>query len=261
MRVVLVMLALSALAGCAGLAPLRPAAPVTAAPPQASGPATARPAPAADDSAPSAEALAVLATIPEPLPPGERVARPGPAVPTPPAMREARADTAAAAAGAAGAAADTATLAPADSATALRPDTSATGAAGPADSAEAGVPVPERTQPLGDRPGSGGPALAESTLVPKAMKPAGGAHAARPDTCWRLQIGAPPEQEKAQALMDLASSQLLTPFVIEFEKKRYKVRSHDCMGKTAAYALGERAKRTGFRGAFVIKALAKGRQP
>jgi hypothetical protein len=61
--------------------------------------------------------------------------------------------------------------------------------------------------------------------------------------------------------MDLASSQLLTPFVIELEKKRYKVRSRDCMGRAAADALRARAKRTGFEGTFVIMALTKARQP
>ncbi len=73
------------------------------------------------------------------------------------------------------------------------------------------------------------------------------------DTCWRLQIGAPPEPEKAQALERVASSQLLTVFVIEVEKTRYKVRSRDCMGRAAVNALRARAQRSGFAGAFVIR--------
>jgi hypothetical protein len=268
MRAIPALLAMALLAGCAGLSPRGPATPVTAAHQPASGGAPARPAPAADDSAPSAEALTVLATIPEPLPPGERVpapapaavaappavpAAPGPAVPASPgsAVGLGAAGSAATAARAAG---DT-TASPSDSTAAAPPDS---GAAGQADSAGVGVPVPEPTVPLGERPGGGGAAIVEGTLVPKAMAPAA---AARPDTCWRIQIGAPPEQPKAQALMDLATSQLLTPFVIELDRKRYKVRSRDCMERAAANALRERAQRTGFEGAFVIKAPAQGRQP
>ncbi len=257
MRAALAILTLAALAGCAGLAPLRPAAPapVTAAPGSASTHRAASESVAGADSSPSSDALAVLATIPEPLAPSERTPPPRPArapevttaapaesVATPPAPPP-PADSATAAA------APTVPAAPADSAAAAAPD-----------SAGAGVPVPEPTLPLGDRPGAAGLALPESALVPSG--PIGGGKA-RPDTCWRLQIGAPPEREKADALLAVATSQLLTPFVIEVEKKRFKVRSRDCLTHAGADALKARARRSGFEGTFVIHTPppAKAKQP
>jgi len=118
--------------------------------------------------------------------------------------------------------------------------------------------VPAPTMPIGERPGEAGQALPESALVPSAP-PA--ATPARPDTCWRLQVGAPPEKAKAEALQGVASSQLLTPFVTELEKKRYKVRTRDCMDRSAAGALRARAERSGFKGAFVVMTVAKAKKP
>ena len=255
---VLALLALPALAGCAGLAPLRPAAPATSGQPSAAAAASGAPAPAGADSAPSSEALGVLATIPEPLSPAERIPPPARGMHAPPAA------TLAASAGSdTGASADTAARTPADSsagaAAAAAPADSS--AAAPSDSTGAGVPVPAPTVPLGERAGAAGQALPESTLVPSARTPRAGAGSARPDTCWRLQIGAPPERAKAEALQDVATSQLLTPFVIELEKQRYKVRSRDCMGRSAVNALRARAQRSGFQGTFVIHNPVKARQP
>jgi hypothetical protein len=72
-----------------------------------------------------------------------------------------------------------------------------------------------------------------------------------------VQVGAPPEKAKAEALEAVASSQMLTPFVIELEKKRYKVRTRDCMDRAAADALRARAERSGFKGVFVVRAPVK----
>lgn len=240
--------------GCAGLAPLSP--PVSAAPGRATAPGAAgTPAYAAVDSTPSSEALAVLGTIPEPLNPSEHVPAPGievrAASPAPGNVPEPAAPESGVVVPA-----DSAMVAPTDSATVGRVDSTAMA---PAESTGTGVPVPEPTLPIGERPGEAGQALPESALVPSA--PAGRANAARPDTCWRLQIGAPPEQAKAEALQGVASSQMLTPFVIELEKKRYKVRTRDCMDRAAVDALRARAERSGFKGVFVVKAPMKARKP
>ena len=234
-RTALAALALAAalgLAGCAGMSPLgRPPAPAAGGGSSA-GPARGRPAPtttpaaAAADSAPSPEALAVLGTIPEPLPAAERVPAPVPA--------------------------------PRDTSVA-HPDSLA------ADSAARGgesVPVPEPTVPLGERPG-GAAAIPESALVaPPAVPPE--ARSARPDSaasgspCWRLQVGAPPEKAKAQAVLEAATSQLLVPFVIVHDKTRWKVRTRDCLTRREVDALKARATASGFGGAF---ALGDGKTP
>lgn len=260
-RGVLALLALSVLAGCAGLAPMGPGTPApttrtSTAPGATPGAAAGTPAPAGVDSAPSSDALAILATIPEPLSPAERTAPPAGGAHAPPAAsRAARADSEA------GAPADSiaapAAPAGADRASAVQGDTAAVS---PFDSAGTGVPVPEPTMPLGERPGAAGQTLPESTLVPSGKVPHAATASARPDTCWRLQIGAPPEQAKAEGLLSVASSQLVTPFVIELENKRYKVRSRDCMGRVAVEALRARARRSGFQGTFVIHTTIKVKQ-
>ncbi len=181
------------------------------------------PRPAVVDTVPSAEALAVLATIPEPLSPAERGAAPmvrpsggGPA---------------------AGSAVDSS-------------------GAGP-DSA--GVPVPAPTQPLGDRPG----ALVKAADS-VATSGAGGRWPAAPvtrpippDSCWRLQVAAPPEEEKARALRDAAQSQLLVPMTIEVQKGLHKVRTRDCLSAEAAEQLKRRALAAGFAGAFRFKGAGR----
>jgi len=233
--------ALLVASGCAGLMP--PAGPRPGAPAGSPSVATAAhhapaSAPAAVDSSPSSDALAVLATLPEPLPESERVPPPGPttAAPVPP-----RSDGAGeAGAGGSGAAGS-------DSAGAATTDTTA------ADTARAGVPVPEPTVPLGE--GTAGAALPESALVPRV--PPAPPKAAEPDSCWRVQVGAPREKAQAARRRDVAISQLLVPFVVEHEKGRYKVRSRDCMDRAAAVALKDRARHSGFSGVYVIAAPRK----
>jgi hypothetical protein len=173
--------------------------------------------PAVVDTTPSADALAVLHTIQEPL-------------------------------GGAGQEGDGAAL------------DSLGRAAGVPDSAD--VPVPAETRPLGDRPGAkvtpadsaaaAGPPPTGSG-APASVAPAGSAGAtagAPPDSCWRIQVAAPPEPDRARSLRDAAQSQLLVAMVIEVEKGLQKVRSRDCMGADAAERLKQRAIAAGFAGAF-----------
>lgn len=176
------------------------------------------------DSQPSREALAVLNTIPEPLGPGERVAAPSKAA--------IAADTSAAQ--------DSAGVAP---------------AAG--DSAQ--VPTPAPTQALGDRPGSltSTPPSSPPSSAPAAAAAAASSAAAvksvNPDSCWRVQVGAPPEEDKANAVRAAAQSQLQVPFVIEVEGGLRKVRTRECLDMAAADLLRRRAVAAGFEGAFRIK--------
>ena len=233
------LLALGLVAGCAGLTPLRTTASARVVPPPAPSSAVVpgAPMPAAVDSGPTPEALAVLGTIPEPLSPAERV--------PPPAQ---------AATGGEGGLASAMDTSAADRSTA----TGAATAQARSDSASVQVPVPSPTAPLGERQGAGGQALPDSVFVPSTKPTAAPAH---PDTCWRLQIGAPPEKAKAEALQSVASSQLLTAFVIEVEKKRYKVRTRGCMERGAVIALRARAQQAGFKGSFLIEAPAKDHKP
>ena len=173
------------------------------------------------DSLPSREALALLNTIPEPLAPGERLAAPSRAA----------------------LAADTTRAAAADSAAA---DSTAAPAVAAGDSIQVPTPVP--TRPLGDRPGSlmrSPDSLATGSATRPAPLP--------PDSCWRIQVAAPPEAEKARALREVAQSQLLVAMVIEIEAGLNKVRSRDCLGATAADLLRRRAQAAGFSGAFRFK--------
>lgn len=218
--------------------------------------------PAVVDSTPSTEALAVLNSIPEPL------AQPG-TTPAAPESVSARPGGVSPTVGAAPT--DDAGHTPTDSAAAV-----------PADTAE--VPVPSPTEPLGDRPGSlASKALPESLAAPSPAPnsppaagsgsgttatsgaAAGSASAARPgaapaappgavpappDSCWRVQVAAPPERERADRLAAAARSQLTSTFVVEKESGLYKVRTRDCLTAVAADDLRRRAVATGFEGAF-----------
>lgn len=170
------------------------------------------------DSLPSPDARDVLRSIPEPLPPGESV--------------PARADSLA------------------------RRDTIATDSSG--------VPVPSPTAPLGEVPGSvHPPASADSARVtgpgPGSGPAPGTAPAgAAPDTCWRVQLGAPIDSTEAKARLAAAESQLLVPVVIEKEKGRYKVRTRGCLGAEAAESLRARALASGFHDAFRIRMTPEG---
>lgn len=221
--------ALLALAGCAGVPPYAPAAsrgpagrpPARELPAARPAPASAAPAAAAAaDSTPSREALDVLATIPEPLAPGERV--------PPPAL----------------------TSAPAAADSAVEAE---------ADTGSADVPVPAPTPVLGDRPLPEVAASTDTTAPPAAsappalVNPAPAAAPAAPvaaDTCWRVQIAAPALREKAERYLEAGRSQLLVPLQIEKEKGLFKVRTRDCMSGPAADALRRRALEAGFDGTF-----------
>ncbi len=221
------------------------------------------PAPAVVDSGPSPEARDVLATIPEPLAAGERVA--------PPAEVQQRYPARDATPGAG-----------------MRDSLAAAGAAAvTADSVAAGtgaVPVPEPTLPLGQRRPSAIPTLPDSVVHavadsaahaggPAPAAPAAGtapagsrapaaapgattaggadsAAAAAPDTCWRVQVAAPEEADRAEQLRAAAASLLLVPMVVEKEQGLFKVRTRDCLNGATATRLRGRAEETGFKGAF-----------
>jgi SPOR domain len=215
----------------------------------------ARNVPAVVDSGPSSEARAVLSTIPDPIPAGEQV---------PPPARVARlyppVDMTPGRAGADSMGGGT-----------WVSDTSAAGEGMASDSAGVvrdanGVPVPEPTLPLGQRrtvvpilPDSVLRAAADSVL--RAGPPAAGAttgpaalpaapSSATPDSCWRVQVAAPEEPDRAERLRSAAESLLLIPMVVEREKGLYKVRTRDCLSAAAAQTLKTRASETGFDGAF-----------
>jgi len=215
------------LAGCATAPPPPPAAhtppPAASAPPAtgaaggtrvgttASGGTISVNAPV--DSTPSADALAVLGTIPEPLgssPAAESTSVPTPA-PTQPLGDKAHAS------------ATGGDLAP-------PPATPSGAAPGPASAGAAGAAT-------GATGGAAGGA-------------AGAGKASAPDSCWRVQVLAPPERDRADRMAQAAQSQLGVPFVVEHESGLYKVRTRDCLSSAAATALRNRAVADGFDGSF-----------
>ncbi|HYM79920.1 MAG TPA: hypothetical protein VEY91_00760 [Candidatus Limnocylindria bacterium] len=190
------------------------------------------------DSLPSADARRVLATIPEPLRPEERVPAPATSRPQVSTVRPAA-------------------PAPPDSiGTAASPDSL------PGADDDETVPIPTPTEPLGDRPGSFPRGLPVDTLLapPPSTPPASAPTPARPtppppaapDSCWRLQLGAPNARAKAEPLLAAAESQLLLPMVIETEKGLFKVRTRDCLASAVADSLRRRALASGFTGAYRI---------
>jgi hypothetical protein len=222
--------------GCAPLPPMSTRTPV---PPSAGKPPGTTPVPRSApapvsivpaDSTPSREALEVLDSIPEPLTPGQRI--------PPPSRSEAEA------------AADTA-----------------------AETPGADVPVPEPTLPLGERrraatdsaaasggaaprapQGPSGPTNPTPPAAPPSTAPSSAAppSAAPSDTCWRVQVLAPINADEAIQARDAASSLLLVPMVVEREQGRYKVRTKNCLTRTAADLLKQRAVQSGFAKAFRI---------
>lgn len=177
--------------------------------------------PTVPDSMPTADAKAVLESIPEPLPADQRV---------PPRQGS-------------GAAAVTGVAALGDSTV--------------ADSLRVGddgdVPVPAPSEPIGDKPGSvsGGAAAPP----PPPPPPSGAATAAA--ECWRVQFAAVPEADRGERLKGAAESQLSVPCVVEKEKTLYKVRTRDCQGSAAADETRKRAIGVGFTGAFKIRDAKK----
>ncbi len=190
------------------------------------------------DSAPSPAALGVLASIPEPLKPEERVPPPdvGPA--------------------------DSSSVdeAPADSLDEI-PDTS-TGE----------IPVPSPTPKLGDIVNPGlDPSRDTTTTRRDTMRvvPAP-THTSAPQTpaavpqprvstppptatdaaCWRVQIQAPKEKAEANRKRAAAESILLVPMVIERDGGLYKIRTRECFSRATADVVRGRAVASGFTGAF-----------
>jgi cell division septation protein DedD len=173
------------------------------------------------DSLPTTDAQAVLQTIPEPLPADQRV---------PPRS---------------GAAAVTGA--------AIIADSTATDSAG---TANGEPPVPAPTEPLGDRPSSSSGGAA-STPPPPPPPPVVGGSSATPAECWRVQLAAVPEAERAERLKSAAESQLSVPCAIVKEKTLYKVRTRECEDSAAAEAIRKRAVADGFSGAFKIRDSGK----
>jgi hypothetical protein len=181
-------------------------------PPTPAAPASQLAASAAD-SAPSRDALDVLATIPEPLAPGERV--PPPEV----APFSVAAD---------------------DAGSAEVPVPTLTPVLGERPLPEV-VASTDTTSP----PASPAPrALVNPPTVPRPGSPAAA------DTCWRVQIAASAERAKAERYLEAGRSQLLAPLQIENERGLFKVRTRDCLSGPAADGLRRRALDAGFDGAF-----------
>jgi hypothetical protein len=125
----------------------------------------------------------------------------------------------------------------------------------------AAVPIPAPTEPLGDRSRATA-TIPDSPAVPPAASQAAGPAAAAaapvaatatttaPDSCWRVQVAAPPDRERAEGMARAAQSQLGAPFVVEHEGGLYKVRTRDCLAAAPATAMRDRAVAVGFDGSF-----------
>jgi hypothetical protein len=206
---------LLALAGCASVPPYalptsRGPAPTPVPREMPAARPTPTPAASAADSAPSRDALDVLATIPEPLAPGERV--PPPAV---------------------SAAAD-------DAGSADVPVPALTPVLGER-------PLPEVVASTDTTSSPASPA--PRALVDPRPAPGPGVPAVT-DTCWRVQIAASAERAKSERYLEAGRSQLLSPLQIEVEKGLFKVRTRDCLSGAEADGLRRRALDAGFDGAF-----------
>src|SRR4029453_11929840 len=102
-------------------------------------------------------------------------------------------------------------------------------------------------QTLGDKAGTIAAAIMADTMT-RAAPPA--APATKDTTCWRVQVAAPNERGKADALRSAAESLLLVPMVIEPEQGLNKVRTRDCLTMAGADSLKRRATVSSFSGAF-----------
>jgi hypothetical protein len=214
--------------GCAELPPIEPGAvPRAGTAPPAPAP-VARPIGANSDSLPSADALAVLASIPEPL------------------------------------AADSGAPAPAGRGVrseppATRVDSSAARPSSPTSAeADSSAPVPSPTVPLGSGPQSTTappPELPALPLAPPPMTPHPPPAATPPDTCWRVQVGAPLDRTKGKQLRDASESLLIVPMIVDRESGHWKVRTRDCLPRETAENLRARAVASGFKGVFLVRTV------
>jgi cell division septation protein DedD len=241
-------LLIALLAGCAPLP-----TPTSSQPPPVSRPAPASPTaprasttPAVIDSTPSSEAREVLNSIPEPIAAADRVP-----APTGPTTASPGTTVSGTPSGSSGAPAQ-------DTQPGISPPVTATpdSGASAADTVQADVPVPEKTQPLGERPGGNVPAITDSMMRPRTPPPAPEA-VAKSDTCWRVQIAARKDKTTAENLRNAAHSQLMLNFVVDREGGMYKVRSRDCMVRSQADAVRTRAVQSGFKGTFLSPVAPK----
>jgi hypothetical protein len=218
-----------------------PTSPHKAQPAPAPGSATAASAPArspAADSLPSSDAQRVLASIPEPLSPAERV-------PPPDSIRSHDA--------------------------AAPPDTTHGGIPVPAPTEPLGqssAAVDRMTSPdsalavpggnaAAGAAAAGAAAAGMSGAASAAGAPNSAAPAMAPGTpCFKLQVGAPTDAKKADGLKRAASSQLELEFDVAHVKNLYKVRTHDCFNREAVDALKARAVAAGFQGVFAVATSA-----
>ncbi len=248
---------LALLASCAPLAqePASLPAPPAATPPPAASetPKPVAASPAAPDTVPSAAALAVLATIPEPLGAapardGAREKKPRGTVTPPPVPVSIPAPAEMADSLQAGENSPP-TDAPAKAVAASSPDT-------------AGIPVPAPTRALGQDAPVLPPTPAPPAATPPAAEPSGAPaqpvaepieSPAAADTCWRVQVGAPSVRAKASRLRAAAESQLLMRMVVEHERGLWKVRTQDCVNRATAESLKARALASGFQGVFLVR--------
>ncbi|MFN8587763.1 MAG: SPOR domain-containing protein [Candidatus Eisenbacteria bacterium] len=253
LRLVWAAAALAALASCAPA--LREPASLPGAPPAAStppAPATPRPAAprsgpsfASPDTVPSPEAVAVLASIPEPL--GETA--PATKGRRPPANAPKPAPTPAPV--------PVNVPAPAEAADSLQAGQAPPSDAPPAAAAAAPdtgtIPVPAPTRPLGADATPAAPTPPPATPAAPAPTFEETAAPAAADTCWRVQVGASSQRAKASRLRSAAESQLLMRMVVERERNLWKVRTQDCVGRGTAESLKARAIASGFQGVFLVR--------
>jgi len=236
------------LGGCAPIpqpASSQPPPATRATPAPTAAPRASAPTAAVVDTTPSNDARTVLNSIPEPIAAADRVPPPRPGT----TVVQGTVTTGGTPSGSSpGGAQDTPS--PISPPVTARPDSTSS------DTAGADIPIPEKTQPLGDRPGTTTPAISDSMMRPRTPPPPPETTAPS-DTCWRVQIAARKDKPTAENLRNAAHSQLMINFVVDHERGMYKVRSRDCTAKTPAEALRSRALQSGFKGTFLSPVPAK----
>lgn len=253
-----------ALTSCAS-APQEPAslpAPPAATPkPAVTAPAPPKPvaaSPAAPDTVPSAAALAVLATIPEPLgdAPRGKKGKDAPAAPSAPKPVSIPAPAEMADSLQSGEVSPPSDAPAKPTASSNAPDPASIPVPAPTRALGQDAPVLPPTPPAPVTPVA--PAAAPPAAAPPSSTPAQPAaepieSAAAADTCWRVQVGAPSVRAKAARLRSAAESQLLMRMVVEHERGLWKVRTQDCVNRTTAESLKARALASGFPGVFLVR--------